>query len=157
VDDTVIRAIEDAPALAPIVGTWIEHEWRRLPIHKYLRAVASRRPWRFPLPRTLVAVSRLTDNVIGTVSLLKDDMETRPDLNPWIGCLFVLPEWRHRGLGAALVGEGEKLARRMHLPRLYLFAAKETALYWRLGWTEIGRESYEGSWTTLMVKELHKS
>jgi hypothetical protein len=68
-----------------MVGAWIEHEWRRLPIHAYFDAVARRETWNQSLPRTLIAIQRPMGHVVGTVSILNDDMETRPDLNPWIG------------------------------------------------------------------------
>src|ERR1700730_4298017 len=52
------------------------------------------------LPLTLVA---LHGNVLaGMVSLKFHDMDTRPDLDPWLGGLFVLPECRNRGLGTML-------------------------------------------------------
>ncbi|HEV3149291.1 MAG TPA: GNAT family N-acetyltransferase, partial [Chthoniobacterales bacterium] len=53
------------------------------------------------LPLTLVA---LHDGLlVGMVSLKFHDMDTRPDLDPWLGGLLVLPEWRNRGVGTMLM------------------------------------------------------
>ncbi len=52
------------------------------------------------LPLTLVAVrAGLAVNcreLVGMVSLKYHDMDTRPDLDPWLGGLLVLPGWRNR-------------------------------------------------------------
>ena len=69
------------------------------------------------LPLTLVALhagppsvrARLAGNygaaseLVGMVSLKFHDMDTRPDLDPWLGGLLVLPEWRNRGVGTMLM------------------------------------------------------
>lgn len=50
------------------------------------------------LPTTVVATA--TDGaLLGTASILFDDMETRPDLNPWLATVFVMPGQRGHGLG----------------------------------------------------------
>lgn len=149
-----IVPVENRPDCAPIVAKWIEDEWRRLPIHTYLDAVARGNKWDAKLPRTLIALDELTAELVGTASLLSNDMETRPDLDPWFGCLFVIPPRRQKGIGHQLIAASEQLARKMCLGRLYLFAAHGTKLYEQSGWRNIGREFYEGAWTNLMVKEL---
>jgi len=39
----------------------------------------------------------------GTVQLIACDSRARPDLTPWLAALFVVPEYRGKGIGAALV------------------------------------------------------
>src|SRR5437762_8638136 len=53
------------------------------------------------LPLTLVAVHG--GELVGMVSLKYHDMDTRPDLDPWLGGLLVLPEWRTHGVGTMLM------------------------------------------------------
>src|SRR5205809_1122994 len=71
------------------------------------------------LPLTLVGIDR--DHVIGTGSLKLDDLEVRPELNPWLGGLFVVPERRNQGFGTALIERLLHEARRLHLVDLYPF------------------------------------
>ena len=71
------------------------------------------------LPLTLVAVH--TGELVGMVSLKFHDMDTRPDLDPWLGGLLVLPEWRNRGVGTTLMHRATAEARRLNVPRLYLW------------------------------------
>src|SRR5215212_10178961 len=44
------------------------------------------------LPLTLVALE--AENLVGTVSLKYHDLDVRPGVDPWLGGLLVLPEWR---------------------------------------------------------------
>ena len=46
--------------------------------------------------------------LVGMVSLKFHDMDTRPDLDPWLGGLLVLPEWRNRGVGTMLMRRAPK-------------------------------------------------
>jgi GNAT superfamily N-acetyltransferase len=60
-------------------------------------------------------VWRPAPNAVGMVSLKFHDMDTRPDLDPWLGGLFVLPEWRNRGVGAMLMHRVMEEARRLNI------------------------------------------
>jgi len=46
--------------------------------------------------------------LIGTVCLKVHDMDTRPDLSPWLAGLYVVAPWRRLGIGAKLVAVIEK-------------------------------------------------
>ncbi len=148
-----IKRLEDVPDLASTVAEWVETEWHRLPIHEYFDAVASSRwPEGKSLPRTLVAVQ--DGAAIGTISLLLDDMDTRSDLNPWLGCLYVVKEFRKQSVGTKLIQQAEHLAKTLGFEFLFLFTVREVYLFAQLGWAKIGEEFYEGANSTLMMKHL---
>ena len=66
------------------------------------------------LPVTLVARRARDGQVVGTVSLVKEDMVGRDEeLGPWLAALFVPPEARGSGAGTLLVNAAAALARRM--------------------------------------------
>ena len=92
------------------------------------------------LPLTLVALHR--GELVGMVSLKFHDMDTRPDLDPWLGGLLVLPEWRNRGVGTMLMHRATKEARRLNVPRLYLWTHLAEKLYHKLGWQVVERTNY---------------
>src|SRR5438094_8734631 len=79
------------------------------------------------LPLTLVAVH--TGELVGMVSLKFHDMDTRPDLDPWLGGLLVLPEWRNRGVGTTLMHRATAEARRLNVPRLSLWTHSADGRY----------------------------
>jgi GNAT superfamily N-acetyltransferase len=94
------------------------------------------------MPLALVAIDG--GQVIGTGSLKLDDLEVRPQLSPWLGGLFVVPEHRNRGVATALIQHLLHEARRLHLAVLYLWTPASESLYSKLGWNTIERLNYCG-------------
>ena len=110
------------------------------------------------LPLTLVAVrAGLAVNcreLVGMVSLKYHDMDTRPDLDPWLGGLLVLPEWRNQGVGTMLMHRATEEARRLKVPRLYLWTHSAERLYRKLGWQVVERSDYFGKEAVVMQIDL---
>jgi GNAT superfamily N-acetyltransferase len=117
------------------------------------------------LPLTLVAVqgrrgqplTGLAANhreLVGMVSLKFHDMDTRPDLDPWLGGLFVLPEWRNRGVGTMLMHRATEEAHRLNVRQLYLWTHSAEGLYHKLGWQVVERTNYFGKEAVVMQLNL---
>jgi GNAT superfamily N-acetyltransferase len=100
------------------------------------------------LPLTLVGLHG--GELVGMVSLKFHDMDTRPDLDPWLGGLFVIPEWRNRGVGTMLMHRATEEARRLNVPQLYLWTHTAEALYRKLGWQLVERSNYFGKEAAVM-------
>jgi len=99
-------------------------------------------------------VWRPMPNAIGMVSLKFHDLDTRPDLDPWLGALLVLPEWRNRGVATLLVHRATEEARRLNVPRLYLWTHSAEGLYHKLGWQVVERSDYCGKEAVVMQIDL---
>ena len=69
------------------------------------------------IPITFVALAG--QQCLGSASLVACDMDIRPTLTPWLSGVFVAPEHRRRGVGAALVERVVQEARALGKPRLY--------------------------------------
>ena len=112
------------------------------------------------LPLTLVAVrtgvAEGCRELVGTVSLKYHDMDTRLDLDPWLGALLVLPEWRNHGVGTMLMRRATEEARRLKVPRLYLWTHSAERLYRKLGWQVVERSDYFGKETVVMQMDLSR-
>jgi GNAT superfamily N-acetyltransferase len=120
----------------------------------------------FPIerPASLVTLASVGDsrrkvwltmpNAIGMVSLKFHDMDTRPDLDPWLGGLLVLPEWRNRGVGMMLMHRATEEARRLNVSRLYLWTHSAEGLYRKLGWQVVERSDYFGKEAVVMQIDL---
>jgi len=110
------------------------------------------------LPLTFVAVREgLAVNcreLVGMVSLKFHDMDTRPDLDPWLGGLLVLPEWRNRGVGTMLMQRATEEARRLNISRIYLWTHSAEELYHKLGWQVVERTKYFGKEAVVMQIDL---
>jgi GNAT superfamily N-acetyltransferase len=92
------------------------------------------------LPLTLIALHG--GDLVGMVSLKFHDMDTRPDLDPWLGGLLVLPEWRNRGVASMLMHRAVEEAKKLNVPRLYLWTPSAEGLYRKLGWQVVERTEY---------------
>ena len=97
------------------------------------------------LPFTLVAEAANT--FAGTVSLIACDEPAyiersgRSDLAPWLAALWVAPQHRRAGIGAALVQEIEQRAAALGIARLYLSALPPVqGFYEKRGWRAIDRD-----------------
>ncbi len=94
---------------------------------------------------------------VGSVSLVECNMDTRKDLTPWLAALFVVPEHRGRGIGAALVRRCEREAALAGAIRLHLYTERAAEYYRKLGWVVMSDEVYEGEPVTVMGKEVLSS
>jgi GNAT superfamily N-acetyltransferase len=94
------------------------------------------------IPLTFVALE--LDRPVGAVSLTLEDMETRKDLSPWLTGVFVLPEFRARGIASNLVKAVEEKARNLEVRELYLYSIRAIGLYEKLGWQEFDRVIHKG-------------
>ncbi len=104
------------------------------------------------LPLALVAFNG--DEVLGTVALKPQDLDIRPQLTPWLGGLFVMPEFRGRGIGSLLIINIVEEARRLRLPRLYLWTPSAESLYARHGWSLLERTAYHHYTISIMDRQL---
>jgi GNAT superfamily N-acetyltransferase len=92
------------------------------------------------LPLALVALH--DGELVGTVSLKFNDLDTRPDIDPWLGALLVLPSWRGRGVGSLLMQRAVEEAARLKIPTLFLWTSSAEGLYLKLGWRPVERTVY---------------
>lgn len=149
-----LRHLEQAPHVASIISSWIEHEWYRLPIHEFFDAVASG-TWERTglLPRTLVALS--DSRAVGTASIVDSDMDIRLNWSPWLACVYVSPDSRKQGIASKIVEAIVDFAQdELDIKRLYLYTDIHANLYRRLGWVDIDQAFFEGADVTIMCRQL---
>jgi predicted N-acetyltransferase YhbS len=122
------------PELAADVAEWLLNAFRhaRSPSHaeQVARLLAQKAP-----EETFVLFD---DGVpVGTASLVKNDLPSRPDLTPWLASVLVRPEFRGRGYSTPLVRHVEAAAASSVL---WLYTWTAEPLYARLGWERVGLE-----------------
>jgi GNAT superfamily N-acetyltransferase len=84
------------------------------------------------LPRFYAAVEK--EKIIGTYALLRNDINSRQDLCPWLACLFVDKEHRGKEIGSLLLNHGLKEAGKKGYKNLYLTSDLE-GFYEKYGWS----------------------
>lgn len=142
----------EAAVLRAVAG-WIHGEWAHLNPGRTFEKVYARlgqRAGSRKLPLTILA--RDGRRAIGTASLLLNDMDRRRDLTPWLGAVYVAPEYRGRGVGAALCRRVEAEAARLGLGRLYLFTEDREDFYAKMDWKPEERTEYRGQRVVIMSK-----
>lgn len=71
----------------------------------------------------------------GNTLVIRSDVSERPDLGPWVAAVWVEPDFRRRGIGAALVRKASAEAFARGVERLHLHCrAARRPFYERLGW-----------------------
>jgi len=103
------------------------------------------------IPITLV-LHDASEGLIGSVSLVRDDLPGREDLNPWLASLYVMPQFRGRGHGSRLVEEALRLFQSLGYDRVHLFT--ETAMPWfaRFGFVVVDRALANNNPVTIMAR-----
>lgn len=93
--------------------------------------------------------------VFGTAALRVHDLPGHEHLTPWLGGVFVAPQYRGRGIGAALCSAVELHAKtRCRISTLYLFTLDKQSWYKRLGWSLLEPCTWCGRPGDVMRKEL---
>jgi GNAT superfamily N-acetyltransferase len=102
------------------------------------------------VPSVVVALEGGT--LCGSAMLVANDMETRPDLTPWLAGVYVVAARRGRGYGSALVQRVEAEASALGVRRLHLYTPGAADFYSRLGWSLDERCEYLGQQVVIMSK-----
>jgi N-acetylglutamate synthase-like GNAT family acetyltransferase len=91
-----------------------------------------------PIPFALVAHD--AEAFLGTASVIASDLVERAQLTPWVAAVWVEPQVRGHGLGAALVGRAAQDCFALDIARAYLCARPRMfGFYDTLGWTLLER------------------
>jgi N-acetylglutamate synthase-like GNAT family acetyltransferase len=80
-------------------------------------------------------VAHANGRLLGSAALRVHDIEGHEHLTPWLGGVYIGPQFRRRGIGAALCTTVEEAARSRGVQTLYLFTLDKQAWYSRQGWT----------------------
>ena len=105
------------------------------------------------IPLTLVALDQKIP--IGSVSLVEHDLDSRPDLSPWVASVVVRSDYQRQGAGTALMRRIETEAVKLGIKKLYLFTPDMEVFYRTLNWVTIGQEIFKKRFeVTLMEKKI---
>ncbi len=143
----------DRPDLASVTARWrweafMQGQGRSLA--EVTAAEAAPAPG--PMPRTCVLL--VDDEPVGMASLATHDLETRPDLTPWLAGVYVAPQARGRGYAVRLVAAVEAEARSLGVPALWLYTRTAEGLYARIGWETVERFPHRERMYALMRRDF---
>lgn len=105
-------------------------------------------------PCTLLALDK-SGELLGSASLVEDDMNGASPFTPWLANVLVLPAARGSGIGGRLIAAIETAATVRGFTQLHLFTEDQQAFYQRRGWQLLQRREFEGKAVSVMRKTLH--
>ncbi len=145
------------PQLGDRLARWHVDEWGHLYADEVWNLEIARREFANMtadcVPLTLLAINKLTDECLGSVSLIADDdLPGFQHLTPWLASLFVAPSYRGSGIARALITAVLEEAGRLNHERVYLFTAGQDAFYRERGWVELHRATAQGHDAVVMMR-----
>lgn len=155
--DLELHYLADRPDAVPLVAGWLYDEWGH---HNPANSLASVEAGlaaelsRDVLPIQVVAV--LDGAVVGTAALKLHELRERfPELQNWLGSVYVSQAARGRGIAGALVQHVEQLAIDRGIRALHLQTERlDGGLYARLGYEPFERIEHRGLAVLVMGKRL---
>jgi len=104
------------------------------------------------IPSIYIAISE--GRLIGSAALVQSDMDTKPDLSPWIAAIYVKEDFRRQGIATQLIDRCEKEALRSNVSVLFLFTEFASRFYETLDWCHLERCDYRGVTVDVMRKQI---
>lgn len=101
-----------------------------------------------------IFIAMLGNQLIGSAALVQQDMDTRPDLYPWLAAVYVKDGFRHQGIATALIARCENEAARSGANTWYLYTEFASKLYEKLGWFHMEAYEYNGATVNIMFKRI---
>ena len=150
-----ILDLKDKPGYLSTLAMWHQNEWSHLNPGETLEHRTKRmQPYLNDdfIPSTFIAIDK---TVLGSASIVENDMETRPELSPWLASVFVAPEHRNNCVGNKLVSHFMTQAKNKGIKKLYLFTADKKDFYEQLGWHTYNNVQYHGHQVTIMQVTLN--
>ena len=133
-----IGFLADHPEHVETLARWHFDEWAALiPGWSYALAESELRSHsaRAAIPTTLVALEG--ESLIGSASLLVEDLPEFKQFTPWVASVFGAPEWRGKQVGSQLVRRAVEVAGNCGAPLAYLLTPGQADFYRKLGWSEV--------------------
>jgi len=153
-----IAYLADHPEHIPELAARHYSQWAHLypgetlaDFENHLRASAQRGG----IPLTVIAFAG--GEPAGSASLIAHDLESHPELSPWLANVHVAPPFRSRGIATALVKRIIHEAFILDVRTIYLFTDRTPDFYYRLGWRSILHETCLNVPITIMSRPADQS
>jgi GNAT superfamily N-acetyltransferase len=150
-----IELLADRPEAIPVIAGWYWQEWGQhnpeRPYAEFLDRVSGC-VYRNHIPLAYVAMD--SKRSLGTASLVECDMETHPELSPWLAGVYVDPRYRHRGIASMLVRKICAKADELGFAELFLYTNSADELYRKLGWVNLEQTNYRDKPVKIMKFQL---
>jgi GNAT superfamily N-acetyltransferase len=112
------------------------------------------RAWLGGLGYETALLAEMDGQPVGSCLFVREEIDPKHDLTPWLAALYVSPEFRGHGIASALVRAIEQHARDVGCQELYLYTVTAEGLYTKLGWIVRERFDWRDKKFVLMARAL---
>lgn len=148
------RLAQDEPA-ADAVARWRHEAFFASDGASFEETLRAQQAWLSqPSDYELPLLATVDGAPAGCCLFVRAEIDAKHDLTPWLASLYVAPEFRKLGIGAALVRAIEQHARDVGCNELHLYTGRAAPFYARLGWIARERFDWHGERLTLMTRTL---
>ncbi len=153
--EVTVHEVNGPSSALETVATWVNDAWgrdkgfsRQDTLDWYLDMIGA--------PKEAVLIAQAGGAVAGTAAIVACDLESEPELTPWLSALFVAPEHRGGATGAMLLRTVEGRAAAMGFSQIYLYCyeGRLTSYYEAAGWRMLKRFERDGRQFSVMTKLL---
>ena len=131
-----IEPVANHPGIHETVAQWLWSEWGNPHNQGLFRSLVAHCRGD-GIPALFAAFSG--GRPVGVVGLFRADLVSRQDLTPWMGTLYVIPEYRRKGIALALEEYALDRAKELGFPEVFLYT-RLTGYYERRGWVFLDRD-----------------
>lgn len=112
------------------------------------------RAWMAGLGYETALLAEMDGQPAGSCLFVREEIDPKHDLTPWLAALYVAPEFRKLGIASALVRAIEEHARDIGCSELFLYTITAEQVYAKLGWIVRERFGWHGERFALMARAL---
>ena len=149
-----IRRLEGDESAFDVVARWRYDAFYSKDGGTFEESRDALRAWMDGLGYETALLAEVDGQPAGSCLFVREEIDPKHDLRPWLAALYVAPEFRKRGIASALVGAIEQHARSVGCGELYLYTITAEPLYTKLGWTVRDRFDSNDEKFVLMARTL---
>lgn len=149
-----IHRLIDYPQFLTQVADWNNSEWPSYFDGDLEKALAfySTTMTREQVPTCLVAVDE--GSLVGTVCLVPEDLDSRPEFSPWLSGLYVDPKFRGQGVARKLIEACMVEAHAAGVAKLYVWTKELRTLFESMEWHFLEIIEFQQEPADLLTKDL---
>jgi GNAT superfamily N-acetyltransferase len=148
----IVNVTKNNQRFIEVVADWLWSEWGMENNYAYWKSWVASSTFIDKIPQTLAAING--DEIVGTVSLWRCDLQSRQDIFPWLGGLFVKEDYRLKGIGAELQEYSFRVVNNLGYKEIYMFT-ELNGYFEKFGWNYLENVPDEnGKMVKLYRKDL---